>query len=57
MDQLNTIDLHSCHKHMETLEKIQINTVGSPISKMFKVMMLMKEYDKKACRYQFCVKV
>ena len=42
---------------METLEKAYIIQWESAISKMFNKTMLMKEYDKKACRYQFCVKV
>ena len=37
--------------------KNTINTIKMPLVKCLKVMMLMKEYSKKACRYQFCVKV
>ena len=47
--------VHSPHKHMEILEKIY-GTV--PLIKCWKkVNMLIKEYGKKACKYESCVKV
>ena len=49
---LNEIEyLHSRDKNMETLEKNPIEYNGKlPSVKCLKATMLMKEYDKKACR-------
>ena len=40
---------------METLEKIPYNGKVPPV-KYLKIDMLLKEYDKKACKYQSFVK-
>ena len=51
------LHLHFQHKNMELSKKSHIIQGESPISKCWKVTMLIKEYDKKACGYQFCVKI
>ena len=48
-------NMHSPHKKYGNALKIPYDKI-TPISKMLEVTMLMKEYDRRACRHPSCVK-